>query len=75
MGNVNNLLKKIDIKKKLRAFDSEMVKLQKSKFIKYFYYPAISYLNIEDAKKVFMLVILMIKEQWNFTNFYILTLL
>ena len=51
-----------------------MVKLQKSKFIKYFYYPAISYLNIEDAKKVFMLVILMIKEQWNFTNFYILTL-
>tara|TARA_Y100001958_G_scaffold26223_1_gene16555 strand:+ start:21860 stop:22720 length:861 start_codon:yes stop_codon:yes gene_type:complete len=48
---VDGLLKKIDIKKKLRALDSEMVKLQKSKFIKYFYYPAISYLNIEDAKK------------------------
>ena len=29
-----------------------MVKLQKSKFIKYFYYPAISYLNIEDKKGI-----------------------
>ena len=28
-----------------------MVKLQRKGIIKYFYYPAISYLNIEDAKK------------------------
>lgn len=48
---VDGLLKKIESKKKVRALDSEMVKLQKSGFIKYFYYPAISYLNIEDAKK------------------------
>ena len=48
---VDDLLKKVDSKKKLRALDSEMVKLQKSKMITYFYYPAISYLNIEDAKK------------------------
>jgi hypothetical protein len=48
---VDGLLKKIESKKKVRALDSEMVKLQKSEFIKYFYYPAISYLNIEDAKK------------------------
>tara|TARA_Y100000389_G_scaffold204146_1_gene255224 strand:- start:1632 stop:2480 length:849 start_codon:yes stop_codon:yes gene_type:complete len=48
---VDDLLKNVDSKKKIRALDSEMVKLQKSKMIKYFYYPAISYLNIEDAKK------------------------
>ena len=48
---VDDLLKKIESKNKVRALDSEMVKLQKSGFIKYFYYPAISYLNIEDAKK------------------------
>jgi len=48
---VDHLVKKVDSKKKLRALDTEMVKLQKSKMIKYFYYPAISYLNIEDAKK------------------------
>ena len=35
----------------MRALDSEMVKLQRTGMIKYFYYPAISYLNIEDAKK------------------------
>ncbi len=48
---VDNLLKEIEKKPKIRALDSEMVKLQKKGFIKYFYYPAISYLNIEDAKK------------------------
>jgi len=48
---VDGLLKKIDSKKKIRALDSEMVKLQRSGFIQYFYYPAISFLNIEDAKK------------------------
>ena len=31
--------------------DTEMVKLQRSGKIKYFYYPALSYLNMEDAKK------------------------
>lgn len=48
---VNDLIKIIDAKKKLRALDSEMVKLQKQKKIKYFYYPAISFLDIQDAKK------------------------
>lgn len=48
---VDELLKKIETKNKIRALDSEMVKLQKSGFIKYFYYPAISFLNITDAKK------------------------
>ncbi len=48
---VDNLLKEIEKKPKIRALDSEMVKLQKKGIIKYFYYPAISYLNIEDAKK------------------------
>ena len=48
---VDELLKKLDVKKKLKLLDSEMVQLQRSKMIKYFYYPAISYLNIEDAKK------------------------
>ena len=47
----DDLLKEIDKKPKIRALDSEMVKLQKKGKIKYFYYPAISYLNIEDAKK------------------------
>ena len=35
----------------MRALDTEMVKLQRSGKIKYFYYPALSYLNMEDAKK------------------------
>jgi len=48
---VDDLLKKIDSKKKIRALDSEMVKLQKLGVIRYFYYPAISFLNIKDAKK------------------------
>jgi len=48
---VDDLLKNIDKKAKVRALDSEMVKLQKKGIIKYFYYPAVSYLNIEDAKK------------------------
>lgn len=48
---INSLLNKIESKKKIRALDSEMVKLQKSGMIQYFYYPAISYLKIEDAKK------------------------
>ena len=47
----DDLLKEIEKKPKIRALDSEMVKLQKKGKIKYFYYPAISYLNIEDAKK------------------------
>lgn len=48
---VDSLLKKIDSKKKIRALDSEMVKLQKLGLIQYFYFPAISYLKMEDAKK------------------------
>tara|TARA_B100000686_G_C16667735_1_gene904548 strand:- start:529 stop:1359 length:831 start_codon:yes stop_codon:yes gene_type:complete len=48
---VDELLKIISKKEKIRALDSEMVKLQKKGIIKYFYYPAISYLNIEDAMK------------------------
>lgn len=48
---VDELLKIIDKKAKIRALDSEMVKLQRKGIIKYFYYPAISYLNIEDAMK------------------------
>ena len=35
----------------MRALDSEMVKLQRSGDIKYFYYPAISYLKMDDALK------------------------
>lgn len=46
-----DLLDKVDSKKKMRALDSEMVKLQRSGNIKYFYYPAISYLKMDDAKK------------------------
>ena len=45
------LLDDVDKKKKMRALDTEMVKLQRSGKIKYFYYPALSYLNMEDAKK------------------------
>ena len=48
---VDELLKEIEKKTKMRALDSEMVKLQRKGKIQYFYYPAISYLNIEDAKK------------------------
>lgn len=48
---VDDLLTIIKKKKKVRALDSEMVKMQKSGVINYFYYPAISYLNIQDAKK------------------------
>ena len=48
---VDELLKIIDKKAKIRALDSEMVKLQRKGIIKYFYYPAISYLNVEDAMK------------------------
>ena len=48
---VDDLLTIIKKKKKVRALDSEMVKLQKTGVINYFYYPAISYLNIQDAKK------------------------
>ena len=46
-----DLLDKVDSKKKMRALDSEMVKLQRTGDIKYFYYPAISYLKMDDAKK------------------------
>ena len=46
-----HLLDKVDTKKKMRALDSEMVKLQRTGDIKYFYFPAISYLKMEDAKK------------------------
>ena len=45
------LLDIVNKKKKIRALDTEMVKLQRTGEIKYFYYPAISYLKIEDAKK------------------------
>jgi hypothetical protein len=38
-------------KKKLKLLDTEMTYLQKKGIIKYFYYPAVSYLHIEDAKK------------------------
>ena len=48
---VDGLLKELNKKKKLRALDSEMVKLQKKGIIQYFYYPAISYLNVKDAMK------------------------
>ena len=48
---VDEFLKIIGKKAKIRALDSEMVKLQRKGIIKYFYYPAISYLNIEDAMK------------------------
>jgi GR25 family glycosyltransferase involved in LPS biosynthesis len=49
--HAKQLIDIIDKKKKIRALDTEMVKLQRSGIIKYFYYPAISYLNTEDARK------------------------
>jgi len=45
------LLDILNKKKKIRALDTEMVYLQRKGIIKYFYYPAISYLLMEDAKK------------------------
>ena len=48
---VDEFIQLIESKKKIRALDSEMVKLQKKGIIKYFYYPAISFLDIDDAKK------------------------
>jgi len=45
------LLEIMKKKPKMRALDSEMVKLQRKGIIKYMYYPAISYLKISDAKK------------------------
>ena len=48
---VDKLLNEVGKKNKIRALDSEMVKLQRKGIIKYFYYPAISYLNIKDAMK------------------------
>ena len=38
-------------KTKLKPLDTEMTYLQKSGMIKYFYYPAISYLHMDDAEK------------------------
>lgn len=38
-------------KSKLKPLDTEMTYLQKSGMIKYFYYPAISYLHMDDAEK------------------------
>ena len=38
-------------KQKLKPLDTEMTYLQKKGVIKYFYYPAISYLHMEDAAK------------------------
>ncbi len=46
-----NLLDTVSKKKKMRALDTEMVYLQRKGIIKYFYYPAISYLQMDDAKK------------------------
>ena len=45
------LLDIVQKKKKIRALDTEMVYLQRKGIIKYFYYPAISYLKMSDAKK------------------------
>jgi GR25 family glycosyltransferase involved in LPS biosynthesis len=45
------LLDIVNKKHKMRALDTEMVYLQRKGIIKYFYYPAISYLNMGDAKK------------------------
>ena len=39
------------VKQKLKPLDTEMTYLQKKGIIKYFYYPAISYLHMEDAEK------------------------
>lgn len=38
-------------KEKLKPLDTEMTYLQKKGIIKYFYYPAISYLHMDDAEK------------------------
>ena len=38
-------------KPKLKPLDTEMTYLQKKGIIKYFYYPAISYLHMDDAEK------------------------
>ena len=38
-------------KEKLKPLDTEMTYLQKKGIIKYFYYPAVSYLHMEDAEK------------------------
>ena len=46
-----DLLDRMNQKEKMRALDTEMVKLQRQGIIKYFYYPALTYLNMEDAKK------------------------
>jgi len=46
-----DLLDRMNQKEKMRALDTEMVQLQRQGIIKYFYYPALSYLNMEDAKK------------------------
>jgi len=45
------LLDIVQEKEKIRALDTEMVYLQRKGIIKYFYYPAISYLKMSDAKK------------------------
>ena len=39
------------LKPKLKPLDTEMTYLQKKGIIKYFYYPALSYLHMDDAKK------------------------
>jgi GR25 family glycosyltransferase involved in LPS biosynthesis len=41
----------VSAKPKMRALDTEMTYLQRKGIIKYFYYPALSYLNMDDAKK------------------------
>jgi GR25 family glycosyltransferase involved in LPS biosynthesis len=45
------LIDEVGKKKKMRALDTEMVYLQRKGIIKYFYYPALSYLQMDDAKK------------------------
>ena len=47
----NNSSILLEKKKKMRALDTEMVYLQRKGIIKYFYYPALSYLEMDDAKK------------------------
>ena len=51
MGNSKTIIRYISGKEKIRALDTEMTYLQKKGIIKYFYYPAISYLKMSDAKK------------------------
>ena len=38
-------------KPKLKPLDTEMTYLQKKGIIKYLYYPALSYLHMDDAEK------------------------